>query len=477
MTVKTVSSLQKRARADALILPFFEGKKPAFSAKLSSSVFSLPIKAGDFTGKKEEILCHYPQGGKEKRLVLVGLGKEKEVTPEILRRAFAKGLRAVKEKAKSVTAQLPNREDALSAVEGVLLANYVFDTYKTQKDKFVEQITFVTEDKEGVKRVETICEGVSFTRNLAISNADEVTPAFLVEMAKKLAKEHSSIKTSALDGKQVIKERLGLLAAVNRASSIDPALIFIEYKGNPKSKETSAIVGKGVTYDTGGLSLKPTAGMIAMREDMSGAATVLGALHAIASLKLPINIIGVIGSTENCIGPKSYKLGDVYKSYSGVTVEVTNTDAEGRLVLADALSYVQKKYKPKRIIDIATLTGGAIIALGEEVTAIMSNSDQLTEQLVEAGEETFERLWRLPLYEEYKDLLKSKFADIKNSGERKASAIQGGIFLERFIEKTDWAHLDIAGTSFPDKPKPYDPIQATGVGVRLLTQFFSKLCL
>ncbi len=477
MTVKTVESLQKRPSADALIIPFYEGKKPAFAGKLGSSLFSSPLKAGDFTGKKEEVLCHYPQTGKEKRLVLVGLGKKGDLTSEGLRRAYAKALSSVKKKAKSVNVQLPQEGDIMAAVEGVLLTNYVYDTNKTEKDKSVGQITFITEDREGVKRVEMVCEGVFLTRNLAISNADTVTPTFLSKMAKELAAEHSSIKTTVLDGKQIKKEKLGLLEAVSRASSEDPALIILEYTGNPKSKETSAIVGKGVTYDTGGLSLKPTSGMLTMRDDMSGAATVLGTMHVIARLKLPINVIGVIGSTENSIGSKSYKIGDVYTSYSGVHVEITNTDAEGRLVLADALSYLQMNYGPKRIIDIATLTGGAVVALGEEVTAIMSNDDVLSQQLIDAGEQTYERLWRLPLYDEYDDLLKSKFADIKNSGERKASPIQGGIFLKRFIGKVDWAHLDIAGTSFPDNLKPYHPVQATGVGVRLLTQFFSKLCL
>ncbi len=476
MKIKRISSLSKRPSAEALLVPFFEGKKPAFAGSLSSQLFSSPMKSGDFSGKEGEVLCHYPQRAKEKKVVLIGLGKKKELTDEIVRTGFAKGLRLVKEKTKSVTVVPPEGDSELVALEGVVLANYVFDAHKSKQDPFVSTLNFVSDDADGVAQVEAICEGVYLTRNLAFTNADDVTPAFLGKMAKDLAAEFSQIKTTILDGKAIKKEKLGLIEAVSRGSAVDPALIFIEYRGDPDSTDLSAVVGKGVTYDTGGLSLKPTSNMLTMRDDMSGAATVLGTLYVLAALQIPVNVIGVIGATENAIGPKSYKVGDVYTSYSGVHVEVTNTDAEGRLVLADALSYLQKHYKPKRIVDLATLTGGAIIALGECATALMSNNDRLSKQLIEAGEKTYERLWRLPLFDEYDDLLKSKYADIKNSGARKASPIQGGIFLKRFIGKVDWAHLDIAGTATPDSLKPYQPIQSTGVGVRLLTEFFSRLC-
>jgi leucyl aminopeptidase len=211
--------------------------------------------------------------------------------------------------------------------------------------------------------------------------------------------------------------------------------------------------------------------MLTMRDDMSGSAAVFGTIYAIASLKLPINVVAVVGATENSIGPKSYKVGDVYQSRAGVTVEVTNTDAEGRLVLADALAYAQDVYAPKQIIDIATLTGAAVIVLGEEAGAIMSNNDRLAKNLMKAGEVTYERLWPLPLYKEYRDLMKSEFADIKNSGVRQASASCAGIFLERFIKKTAWAHLDVAGVTFPDSRKPYHAARSTGFGVRLLVEF------
>ena len=466
---------------DAIILPFFEGKKPAFSAKGKATLFSAPIKAGDFTGKNGEVLCHYPSRGSAKRLVLIGLGKEKQLTKESMRRAYGSAIAHLKGKATSVEIHLPKtnvlteEEISVAVAEGVYLANYVFDASKSTKDKALSQMKFVGGVDSALKRTKIVCESVYLTRNLNFSNADDVTPAFLAQIAKDLAREYAQISTKVLGCKEIKKEKLGLLEAVSRGSSVDPALILIEYRGDPKSKELNAIVGKGVTYDTGGLNLKPTGSMETMRDDMSGAGAVLGTMRALAELKVPVNVIGVIGSTENAIGPKSYKPGDVYRSYSGVMVEISNTDAEGRLVLADALSYVQKNYAPKRIINIATLTGGAVVALGEEVTALMGNDDELAEELARAGESTYERVWRLPLHEEYEDLLKSKVADIKNSGQRKASPIQGGIFLKHFIGNVKWAHLDIAGSAFPDVQKSYHPIQSTGVGVRLLTEFFECL--
>ena len=218
-----------------------------------------------------------------------------------------------------------------------------------------------------MKRAETICSSVYYTRDMIYANADTVTPAFLAEKGKELAVEHTSIKTTVLDREQIGKQKLGLLDAVSRGSDREPALVIMEYRGAPKSKECVAIVGKGISFDTGGLNIK-TSNMETMRDDMSGAGAVLGTIRNMALLKLPINVIGVLAAAENAIGPDSYKPGDVYKSYSGITVEVTNTDAEGRLVLADALSYVQKKFSPHKIVDLGTLTGGCIIALGEEVS-------------------------------------------------------------------------------------------------------------
>jgi leucyl aminopeptidase len=235
-------------------------------------------------------------------------------------------------------------------------------------------------------------------------------------------------------------------------------------------------VGKGITFDTGGLNLKVGVGIETMKSDMAGAAAVLGVLKAASELKLKRNIIGVIATAENAIGPSSIKPGDVVRGHCGLSVEINDTDAEGRLVLADALSYLQKHYRPSRIIDLATLTGGVVIALGEEASGLFSNDDGLCHSLMAAGSRTFERVWRLPLYPEYKEALKSGIADMRNAGGRKASACKGAIFLQQFVERSiPWAHLDIAGTAFLSEPKGYHTTAATGVGVRLLIDFLEML--
>lgn len=479
MAIKAKTSFAARARADALIIPFFEGKKPAFKAGSLVSLCGHALNSGDFTGKAGEVVIHYSSSAKDKRVVLLGLGKQKELTSEGLRRHYGRALGAIKTRVKSVNIQLPELSVDYSeaCVEGVLLASYTFDDNKTNKSKAPTEFTFLSADASQVKETESLCRSVAFTRDLVFQNADVVTPTFLGDVAKEFAKNHTNMKATVMGRKQIEKAHMGLLQAVSRGSTEEPAFIVLEYKGAPKSNDLTALVGKGITYDTGGLSLKPTAGMITMRDDMGGAGAVLGAMHALCHLKIPVNVVAVIASTENSIGPSSYKIGDVYQGHSGKTVEVTNTDAEGRLVLADALSYVQEEYKPNRIIDLATLTGGAVVALGEEASALMSNSDKLVKSLQAASDETAERVWRLPLYEDYKRLLESKVADVKNAGDRKASPITAGIFLQHFVNpKTDWAHLDIAGTAFPDGLKSYQPVQATGFGVRLLTRFFQNQC-
>jgi len=235
------------------------------------------------------------------------------------------------------------------------------------------------------------------------------------------------------------------------------------------------IVGKGITFDTGGLNLKPTGGMETMKCDMAGAATVLGVIQAASMLGLKVNVTGVIASTENCIDAKSYKPGDVYEGYAGKSVEIGNTDAEGRLVLADALAYTEKNLKPTRIIDLATLTGAVEVALGNEATGLLSNNDALSDLIASCGGITGERVWRLPMYEEYKDQLKSDVADIKSTGGRSAGCITAAVFLHEFVGKTPWVHLDIAGTAFLNDGKRYLPKHATGVGVRLLISLLEKL--
>lgn len=339
--------------------------------------------------------------------------------------------------------------------------------------QLLEEVTFAEATKDAEKIIKeslTLSEAVYFARDLVNGNADMVTPQHLAAVAHGIAKGSKKVKTTVLTKKEIEKEKMGLLLAVNQGSHRDPAFIIVSYKGNPSSKDHTVLIGKGITYDTGGLNLKPTGSMETMRCDMGGAAAVLGTLKAIADLELKVNVTAVVPSTENSISATSYKPGDVYTSHSGKTVEIGNTDAEGRLVLADALSYTTKKLKPTRIIDFATLTGAMVITLGEVATGMMSNDDKLAESIACAGNATYERAWRLPLFEEYKKQLKSDVADIKNIGGKEAGSITAALFLQEFVGETPWAHLDIAGTAFLSQERFYNPKLATGVGVRLAVE-------
>jgi leucyl aminopeptidase len=395
----------------------------------------------------------------------------------------------LKHKLSDINVVLPNvesipQEDIVrGVVEGLLLPNYGFtalkkDSIKDEKPKFLEKICLVGASKKDLDAAETIkeiCKAVYLTRDLVNGNADDVTPQHLARVGMELAKKDKHLKTTVFDKKRIEKEKMGLLLAVNRGSHLDPVFMTIEYKGNPKSTDHTVLVGKGITFDTGGLNLKPTGSMETMKTDMSGAAIILGVMSVIAKLKLKVNVTGVIASTENAIDAKSYKPGDVYCSRAGKTVENGNTDAEGRLVLADALSYAVDHLKPTRIIDFATLTGAIDIALGNEAAGLFTNNDVLADFLIRAGSETGERLWRLPLYEEYREQLRSDIADIKSTGGRSAGSITAAMFLQEFVGKVPWAHLDIAATAYSAEARRYNPKFGTGIGVRLIVSLLQHL--
>jgi leucyl aminopeptidase len=478
-----VAHLNQRKAADLIVLPFWQGKKlahPACEMKEFAELFALPVQSGDFKGKEGETLVLYSRKQKhEKRVMLLGLGAEKTHSADSFRRAYAAAVKAsLHKKHKTLNLLLPTEGDLEESIcEGVCLTNYAFDVFKEKPAPLLTKACLIGGGKELLRRCKktaAIISAVNYTRDLVNGNADDVNPQMLSARAEELQKEFSSIKTTVFDKKRIEKEKMGFLLAVSRGAACDPAFLVIEYRGNPSSKERTAIIGKGITYDTGGLNIKQTGQMETMKCDMAGAAAVLGTLRAAALIGLKANLVGVIATAENAIGPNSYKPGDVYRGYSGKTVEISNTDAEGRLVLADALAYTEAHLKPTRIIDLATLTGGIVIALGEEATGLFSNNDKLAKELIHAGEKTHERLWRFPLYPEYKDALKSPIADLKNSGGRKASSITAAVFLQQFIKNTPWAHLDIAGTAYLSELKPYHPTHATGVGVRLLIELLDN---
>jgi len=425
-----LTSFEKRKQADALLLPFWREEQRAEPAHSLTKECSLLLRGvlatGDFKGKEGELLYLYVEGEPEKRVCLLGLGAKNQVTVENLRRSYGSFTKSCLNKRLKSVNLIPPESERLSEealirgiTEGLLLANYVFHPLKHRdpeepEETLLQKITWIGSHAQVLARVRDIaliCEAVDYARNLVNGNADEITPQYLAQSAQEMAKKHPSIKTTLFDKKRIEKEALDLLLAVNRGSALDPALIIMEYRGNVDSDEHTILVGKGVTYDTGGLNLKPTGSMETMKCDMAGGAACLGVMLAVSQLALKVNVTIVVPTTENGIDAKSFKPGDVYRSYSGKTVEMTNSDAEGRLILADALAYAVKNLHPTRIIDIATLTGAIEIALGSEAAGLMSPNDELADLLQKAGEATFERVWRMPLFDEYQERLKSEIAD------------------------------------------------------------------
>lgn len=491
MQFQVCPSVSKRPKADLIVVPFFKLKKgadPAVNLPDLKGVISPIIKAGDFDGKEGATMLAYLSGKTEKRLLLLGLGNEKSCTLETLRRSFAAAMKRCQGKEwASVNFVLPKmnpfdvQEVTRAVSEGIALSGYVYDKWKSKEGKkpfHLKKVTLVgVKDAKIPKKVQGIMTGVNLARDLVNGNALDVTPETFAAEAKKLARTYSTVKATVLNKKQLEKEKMGLLLAVGSGSRIDPALVMMEYQGNPRSKDLTMVVGKGITFDTGGVNLKPTNFVEDMRADMGGAAAAMGLIQAAAAIKLKANIVALIPTTENAIDSNSYKPGDVYRAYSGKTVEITNTDAEGRLVLADALAYGQDRFKPSRVIDLATLTGAVVIALGDVRAGLFSNNDRFAKQCEKAGEVTGEKVWRMPLDPEYMALMKSEIADIRNSGKKRAAgSVTAAIFLQEFIQKKmPWIHLDIAGTAFLDSPKDYHLSQASGSGVRLLVELLECL--
>jgi leucyl aminopeptidase len=484
------SLLTRRNTADILVLPFFHKKNAAQEAadfKTLHSLYEIPLEAKDFTGKEAEVQIVYCRDQPEKRIALLGLGEVEKVNTEKLRRAYAALTKAChSKKIKSANIVLPKIENLdnpsilRGALEGILLTNYSFSQHKRESIKnsphiLLEKIGIISKMKPTTllalanKHLE-IAKAVHIARDLVNGNADEVTPQYLARVARDLAASLPKVTAKILTKKEIEKEKLGLLLAVSQGSHRAPEFIILSYRGSPKSKEHTVLIGKGVTYDTGGLNLKPTGSMETMKCDMGGAAAVIGTLSATASLGLKQNLTIIIPSTENAMGPHSYKPGDVYISHSGKSIEIGNTDAEGRLILADALSYAIKHLKPTRLIDVATLTGAIDIALGPEASGLFSNNDELADQIMLAGEETYDRVWRMPLFPEYLERLKSSVADLKNIGGRPGGSITAALFLKEFVGDLPWAHLDIASTAYLSEGTRYLPKHGTGAAVRLLVE-------
>ncbi|MBQ8498433.1 leucyl aminopeptidase [Chlamydia sp.] len=488
------ASWDKRSKADALVLPFWTKNNKAQEAAVVDEDYKLVYQSAlqNFSGKEGETSFLFGNSQtKEQRIILLGLGKIEEVSGSSILDAYAQvTIMLRKAKCKTVNVLLPTVSQLRSSVEeflvnlsaGILSLNYNYPTYHKVDASlpFLEKVTVIgIVPKIGDKifrKEESLFEGVYLTRDLVNTNADEVTPEKLAAVARGLAKEFSSLDVTVLDRKAILKEKMGLLAAVSKGAAVEPRFIVLNYQGKLKSKDRTVLIGKGVTFDSGGLDLKPGKAMVTMKEDMAGAATVLGIFSALAALELPINVTGIIPATENAIGSAAYKMGDVYVGMSGLSVEIGSTDAEGRLILADAITYALKYCDPTRIIDFATLTGAMVVSLGESVAGFFANNDVLARDLAEAAAETGEALWRMPLVEKYDRALHSDIADMKNIGSNRAGSITAALFLQRFLEEKSvaWAHLDIAGTAYHEKEELPYPKYATGFGVRCLVHYMEK---
>ncbi len=474
--------------SEVSVVSTFEGDALSSSLKVIDKALggaiSEALKSKGFSGKLNQTLVMHTHGKlPAKRVLLVGLGKKAEFNLDCIRQAAASAAKAARELgikrittiAHSAGANKTTHSEATQAtVEGTLLGLYQYAKYKTEKEdsKVVEELNIIENDEKKLEEMESaakvaqaLANAQNFVRDVTNSPGNEITPSALGEIAKKLAKEHK-LKCTVLGRKEIEKLKMGAFLGVARGSAQEPKFIVIEYNGG---KDTIVLVGKAITFDSGGISIKPAEKMEQMKYDKAGGVAVLGAIKAASELKLPLRVIALIPATENLPSGTALKPGDILTAMSGKTIEIISTDAEGRLILADALSYAAQ-YKPKAVVDIATLTGACVIALGSVVSGMMGNDEALKAKLKAAGEKSGERVWELPLYKEYSEQIKSDVADMKNVGNREAGAITAAAFLSKFVD-APWVHIDIAGTAYSEKDKPYAPKGASGVGVRLLAQF------
>jgi leucyl aminopeptidase len=446
---------------------------------------SMLMKQGDFKGELFECRLFYTQGAlPAKRVLLTGLGKKGEFDIEKWRGAASKAGQFIRNSGiKQFVFPIKKfdgpseKELAESFVTGLLLGVYQFNEFKTlERDKIKEigEVILLGEKDEEIKWIgdglrtgEIISEAVYMARDLVNGPSNQVTPTVLAEKAQQIAKDYG-MEIQIFEVSQAEAMGMGAFVAVAKGSQEPGKFIVLEYNKG-KGLDTIALVGKGITFDSGGISIKPSENMDRMKDDMSGAATVLATMQVASKLQLPFHLVGIMPATENLPSGKAYKPGDILKTLSGQTVEVISTDAEGRLILSDALTY-SLRYQPKAIIDLATLTGACVIALGDFVIGLFGNDESLLKRIEEASSKTGEKVWRLPLWDEYFEYLKSDAADFRNVGTRAAGAIIGAIFLSKFVEKVPWVHLDIAGPASIEKERPYIPRGGTGVGVRLLVQ-------
>jgi leucyl aminopeptidase len=474
--------LSQKPQSPVLIVPLFAKEKLKDILKKIDKSLAVPLLAEtDFKNTLGATQTIYTN---EKRVLILGLGERKNFSASAWRIAIHSGMNAVFNlHVTEASFVLPDALKLEQLVElagfGVTFSRYQFEEYKKEK-KTRKLLSLDLVSKRLNKKLQTaltngiiIGTAANQARMLANHPGNHITPTHLAQHAVEIAKQYK-FSCKVLEPKDIAKEKMGLLTGVSLGSEEPARLIVLEY--GPKTKPAIALVGKGLTFDSGGISIKPADRMEEMKFDMCGGADVLGIFEAAAQLKLPIHLVGVIPSTENLISGKAVKPGDILISKSGVSVEVINTDAEGRLILADAIDYVKEYFDPKLIIDYATLTGAVLYALGDELTGFFSNTKKYDKAFAQAAEATAEKFWPLPMPDQYKDHVRSQVADIQNVGARGlAGATSGALFLEHFVGQTDWIHLDIAGTAWTMRPKPYASPGATAWGVYLTIEFLRKL--
>ena len=439
--------------------------------KESGGSISAAFKSGDMKGKVGETNFFYVS---EKRIAVIGMGDKKKIKDEIIREAAGKALRvAIDKKSTSVLLDcLCSGIDSCQPMgEGIALGSYQFLNYKTKKEDIFEpeSVSIVSGDLNEIQKGLDVGSSVCFARDLANHPGNVATPSHLANMAGKIADE-GNMEIKVFDREQFTEMGMGGLAGVAQGTDEPPKFIILEYNNGGDAKPI-VMVGKGLTFDAGGISIKPAAKMDEMKYDMCGSAVVLGVFKALALLKPNLNAVAIIPSTENLVGAKAYKPGDILTAYNGKTIEVLNTDAEGRVILADGLSYASKHYNPEYIIDFATLTGAVLISLGHIATGIMGTDNELISKIKKSAENTNEKVWELPLWPEYCKQVKSEIADVKNMGApMQAGSIAGGAFLKEFVKKDiPWVHFDIAGTAWGANPNSINPKgSATGWGIRLV---------
>ena len=497
MQIKVVHGDISTRDVGAIVVNLFEdvkrldGATGAVDDALDGAISSL-IGEGEIKGKQGEITLIHTFGKiSSPRVVVLGLGAPKKFDSNVARNTSGTVARYIQKlgvkKMATIThgtniGGLETSESVIAVVEGTLLGKYRFNDYKSTKSNDKLEVLEITEiDKSKIQEIKEasieaklLVEATTLCRDMVNTPANDMTPTTLSERALDIAAT-SDLDSNIMDREHMQELGMGALLGVAQGSKEDPKLIELHYKGDPENEANNlAIVGKGITFDSGGISLKPAANMGAMKGDMAGGAAVISAMKAIAALKPKINVSGFVAAAENMPGGSAQRPGDVVKTMTGKTIEIDNTDAEGRLVLADTVAYAHSKGF-SRIVDVATLTGAIITTLGYTCTGVFGNSQLLTDAIIECGRQTGEKMWHLPTFEEYKDLYKSDIADIKNTGGRPAGSITGALIIGEFVGDAEWAHLDIAGTSMAKSTTCHAPKGATGVPVRTLVKLTQVL--